>query len=285
MGEGLNTPWGSIDQDVTRSRDLLLLVLGQLGGQYESLTVIGAHAVMERTASLDDELATSSTRDGDLAVNPELLLDAPVLETSLSALGLEPALIERPGVWGFTSEANLDLRERLTIDLIAPDAMAGNGRRSADVGAHGPRSVTRAVGLELAMLDRSIMTVRTFSKNRDPVNAYVAGVPALLAAKIHKLHDRLAPETRRRRPERFRPKDALDVYRLMRVDDPTRVREVFDRHASHPQLGEAIRRARTLLPVHSVTIAHTVATWPEIREPEQEHAFVLDWIRTFRGEK
>jgi hypothetical protein len=75
----------------------------------------------------------------------------------------------------------------------------------------------RAVGLEAVLLDHSPMTVAALDST-DPrsVMVEVAGHAALLVAKAHKLHDRVAGG----KVERVGDKDAADVFRLMQTTKP-----------------------------------------------------------------
>lgn len=263
--------------DVVRSRGLLLQVLDKLGAQKDSLVVIGAHAVIEQTQSIEDQELPESTRDSDVGVIPTLLLDLPNIEQEMRGLGLEPANPYRPGIWGLATESDLPQHQRLTIDLIAPDAVAGKGTRSADVGPHG-KSVSRASGLELVLLDRQLMDVRSFGPGQRPVEAYVAGHAALMCAKVHKLNDRIIESQRNpERAYRLKPKDANDMWRLMRTSKPGDVRRVFDqalvddrtRVASAAGMGalENITRSgnleRLLAPTFGTAVGLSARGWVE----------------------
>lgn len=96
--------------------------------------------------------------------------------------------------------------------------MAGRpGRRGADLGVHGTQAARQAKGLEAAVVDfekRAIVSL-------DPtdvrvVDVAVAGVAALLVAKLHKIAERVGTK-------RAEDKDALDVVRLLRGSDATTV--------------------------------------------------------------
>lgn len=63
----------------------------------------------------------------------------------------------------------------------------------------------------------------------------VAGPAALLAAKAHKIHDRL----QRGRPDRVLDKDAGDVLRLMHTTTPAAVGATLAGLAAHPMAGTA----------------------------------------------
>jgi hypothetical protein len=48
----------------------------------------------------------------------------------LKGIGVFPALEDRPGIYGFDCEKNLERSKRTTIDLIVPEVYAGGGRRT-----------------------------------------------------------------------------------------------------------------------------------------------------------
>lgn len=226
--------------DLIRSRALLVQVLGALAPHSEALTVVGAHAIVERTRELEPYLVSDATRDADLGVTPGLLIDDPLLTVALRALGLEEAHPSRPGVWGLVDERDRELRDRLTIDLIAPASLAGGGRRAARIGAHGARAVSKTAGTELTVIDRSMMDVSVFDSGKS-IQAYVAGSAALLCAKAYKLFDRLDDKELQRNRRRLRTKDAADIYRLMANSDPMQVREVFRAGQEEASIGPAVR--------------------------------------------
>ena len=62
--------------------------------------MIGAHAVLLRTADLDVPMAP--TGDGDLGVTPGLVGDLPGIETLLLGAGYQHRTTARPGLWGRT---------------------------------------------------------------------------------------------------------------------------------------------------------------------------------------
>lgn len=146
-------------------------------------------------------------------------------------------------MWGLTTERGQDLHDRLTIDLIAPAALAGPGRRAARVGDHGARTVSKTAGTELTTVDRSLMTVSTLDSGRS-IETYVAGHAALLCAKAYKLFDRLDDRELQRNRQRLRTKDAADIYRLMATSDPTAVRDTFTDGEAIPDIADAVRTGR-----------------------------------------
>ena len=99
-------------------------------------------------------------------------------------------------------------------------AASGTGRRAARLGGHGARAARRAVGLEAALIDNSTMTIAALDPaDERSLQARVAGPAALLVAKAHKLHDRVASG----RAVRLEDKDASDVVRLMQTTRPDEI--------------------------------------------------------------
>jgi hypothetical protein len=91
------------------------------------------------------------------------------------------------------------------IDLMVPEALAGAGRRGADLGAHGRRAARRAKGLEGALGDRAHHQIATLDPgDTRTILMWVAGPGALLVAKVHKIAERAGAQ------DRVRDKDALD---------------------------------------------------------------------------
>ncbi len=216
------------------ARRVLLDALTALAPHHDAVIVAGAQAIYLHTGSADIAVAPYTT-DGDLALDPSLLADAPELEAAMTGAGfhLEPQAgghVE-PGIW--ISSAQVAGREVLIpVDLIVPEgASSGTGRRAARLAGHGRRAARRAVGLEAALVDNGIMTIAALDpEDHRSVQAKVAGSAALLAAKAHKLHDRVSSG----RTDRLDDKDAADVVRIMQTTNPIEVRATLDALSEHP---------------------------------------------------
>lgn len=205
----------AIDPQYVAARRVLLDALEALAEHKQAVIVAGAQAVYLRTGEGEIGIAPYTT-DGDLAIDPATLQDEPQLETAMRAAHFTRSLTE-PGIWLATTTVD---GEELTIpiDLIVPEGVAPpGGRRGARLGVHGNRAARRAVGLEAALVDHSPMTVTALEpSDTRQFDLEVAGVAALLVAKAHKIHDRLASN----RPGRAEDKDAADVYRIMQTTSP-----------------------------------------------------------------
>lgn len=208
----------TIDPRYVAARRVLLDALEALSAHGQAVIVAGAQAVYLRTGEGEVGIAPYTT-DGDLAIDPATLKDEPQLEAAMRAAHFTRDLTE-PGIWLATTTVD---GEELTIpiDLIVPEGVAPpGGRRGARLGPHGNRAARRAVGLEAALVDHSPMTVTALEPaDTRKFEVEVAGVAALLVAKAHKIHDRLASN----RPGRAEDKDAADVYRLMQTTSPADV--------------------------------------------------------------
>jgi hypothetical protein len=124
----------------------------------------------------------------------------------------------------------------IPVDLIVPAAVAPRGsRRSAHLPPHDKRAARRAVGLEAALVDHDPMEITALDPSDDrTITTEVAGVAALLVAKGHKIHDRVAEPSGRR----ILDKDAGDVFRLMQMSNVDAVRQTLSILLDNPIAGD-----------------------------------------------
>jgi len=150
----------------------------------------------------------------------------------------------QPGIWLATRDVDSVLTT-IPVDLLVPEAVAGGGgRRAARLGDHGDRTGRRARGLEGALVDYDIQTLRALTTD-DPraFDVRVAGPSALLVAKVHKISDRnQEPQARR-----VADKDGLDVLRLLRGIDSRRFADGLSRLRRESVSAEVTGEAITLL--------------------------------------
>ena len=279
--------------ELVTSRRALINVITNLQEHSQALTVIGGHAVIEITKRLPAAPPDDTTRDGDLGVNPQLLGANPQLEEQMKKLGYETARPERPGVWSPVDQRDRDPHLRDSVDLIAPMSLAREGLssnrsiRAARVGSHGKHSVSATEGVELAVLDREWLTLRSFDGGPG-VETYIAGAAALLCAKAYKLHDRLDPSELRRNTERLRPKDFADLYRLILVISPEKAAAVFQQRVEDDRISKAVQTgAGYLIEVlnSSETVAKNVAdTWQLIDREDEYRQTIERWREDFCNE-
>lgn len=188
------------DPEYVEARRDLLDVLEVLGPQRRAVVLVGAQAIYLRVGEGPFRVAPYTT-DSDLAIDPELLADEPLLAEGLAAAGF--VLTIRAGMW---------TRRDGQLDLMVADSLGGPGRRGARLGADGSDLARKTKGLEAAMVDRSPLEIRALdSEDRRSIAVDVAGIGALLVAKLHKLAEREAE------PKRTSAKDALDVLRILQT--------------------------------------------------------------------
>jgi len=225
------------------SRRAIINVVGVLAAHAESLTLVGAHAVLLRTMDLD--VPRMPTGDGDLGVTPGLVADLPSIEALLAEAGYEHRATARPGLWGRQAYDEVDgtrsFREK--IDLLAPHGLSGTTSRSKRVpalqSAHGKLAVGNALGLELAAFNRSVMTITDFADPRLSAEIHVAEIPALILAKGAKIGERLHEP----RKGAVRDKDLGDLWRLMAVGDPGETERLIAEFVGHSEVGPDVRQS------------------------------------------
>lgn len=230
--------------EIEWSRRAIINVVEVLAAHAESLTLVGAHAVLLRTMDLD--VPRMPTGDGDLGVTPGLVGDLPSIETLLADAGYEHRTTARPGLWGSEpyDEPDGTRSYREKIDLLAPHGLSGTGSRTkrsvpALQPAHGKLAVGNALGLELAAFNRSRLTITDFADPRLSGEIFVAEIPALILAKGSKVGERL----REPRKGPVRDKDLGDLWRLMAVADPAETTRVIEEFMDHADVGLDIRQS------------------------------------------
>jgi hypothetical protein len=192
---------GELDPEYVVARRVLLDALEALREQLEAVVLVGAQAIYLRVGEGDLAVAPFTT-DGDIALDPSAIVPDPLIEDALTDAGFVRDLTQ-PGVWLGTGD--------VTIDVMVPEAVAGRGSRSADLGIHGRRAARRAKGLEAVLVDSTFEPISSLESDDARVfNIRVAGAAALVVAKLHKIYERKG------HPVRENAKDALDVLRLLR---------------------------------------------------------------------
>ncbi|MFI6031280.1 hypothetical protein [Amycolatopsis magusensis] len=225
------------------ARRVLLDGLTALAAHRQAITVVGAQAVHLRTPGAAIAGA-AYTSDGDLGLDPCLLGREPRLEEALRAAGFDLMYPDQPGLWK-RRESVRGKEVPIELDLLVGSALA-KGRRGARLAGHDKMAAHKVKGLEVAVVDRSPMTVCGLDPV-DPraVEVHVAGPAALLVAKAHKIDDRYA--NRHSKPQRLVDKDAADVLRLMMVTPPDEVRLAFSELVVHERVGAIARDGMELL--------------------------------------
>jgi len=275
---------------LVEAREHLCEALDVLAAHREGLVVIGSHAVHERTKHVWAE--STATKDSDLAVAPALISGQPQIDQVLRDVGFRPLgeftehaahlrYLGQPGLWGKGFDpVGLPLAE---VDLIVPETLSGGGdddRAPASTAAHGQMATRTALGIELAVVDRDLMPIESFT-NGSVREAWVAGTAALLCAKAFKIAERLDQRLTTGR-NRLRPKDGADIWRLMAASDPCEIVETFRRLADDATVGTVactgMKHLRRL--VGSGELRHMAAQSLDNSTGEVE-AVYWDWADTF----
>lgn len=220
------------DAGYIAARAALLDVLESLGPHRDAVILVGAQAIYLHTGP-SDEAVSPHTTDADLAINPRALSASPPLETILFNAGFE--ITRRPGTWSRPGSG-------VDIDLLVPSTLGGPGRRGARLLGHSPDVARKASGLEAVLVDNAPDVVGSLIHDGGPrFVVRVAGLAALLVAKLFKINDRASAR------DRLLNKDGLDVLRILRFADADRIGSRLELLASDPISGTSTHIARNLL--------------------------------------
>ena len=231
----MNAPGRELSPQYVEARRVLLDALEALRPQSAAMVLAGAQAIYLRTGP--DALAIAEyTTDGDLAVDPAVLEDAPALGELMEAAGFKLAELQEaaePGIWQKPATIS-GVEVLIPVDLIVPTGVAPpGGTRGARLPGHGKRAARKTVGLEAALIDNDVMRIEALDPDdRRSSQLRVAGTAALLVAKTHKISDRV--ESGR---DRLDDKDASDVIRLMQKSAPEVVAKTLSGLLAHPSAG------------------------------------------------
>ncbi len=208
----MSNPGDSPDNLLVRARSVLLDAIDALVEHASSVVLIGAQAVYLHTGSLNIALA-EATKDADLALDPRLLGDEPLIDAAMTKAGFYQDADGQPGAWLSA--------EGIPVDLMVPESLAGSGSkqaRAARIPPHARKAIRRARGLEAAIIDCAGMEIGALDSTDHRVRRLkVAGPAALLVAKTHKIAERIGD------PGRLTDKDAHDVYRLLSATQTPRL--------------------------------------------------------------
>jgi hypothetical protein len=236
-----------VDEDELNqaARSALLDALIALQDHRDATTVVGAQAVYLRTQHATIRSA-AYTADGDISIDPQRLGEQPLLEQAMREAGF--TLRDRQsGLWERPQQVGA-LTVPVEVDLLVPHRLAPrpNARRRTELPPHDEWATKKVAGLEVAAVDRSVMTIPSLIPG-DPrqIDAYVAGPAALLVAKAIKIDERIRDA--RKRPDRLNNKDAGDVYRIMSTVPADEVAQTFGSLRDDPRVGDTARQGLKLL--------------------------------------
>ena len=234
----------AFDRNYIEARETLLDAVEALGPHSDAAILVGAQAVYVHTASEDGSFALSPfTYDADIALDPKRLEDSPAIVDTMCRAGFRlidqstEQRTKQPGLYRRDGEAQ--------VDLMVPKAVGGPGRRGARLGVHGNKAARQVHGLEGALVSHTRRKISSLVPDADrSCILKVAGPAALLVAKVHKIGERLE-DTAGHRQEQL-PKDAFDIYRLLRAIDTAELVEEFRRLRSHEISSGVTSEALTL---------------------------------------
>ena len=220
------------------------------------------------TGAEDASFAVSPfTYDADLALDPELLGGSPGIVEAMSRAGFR--LGDQPGLYS---------REgRSQVDLLVPEAVGGPGRRAARLGVHGNRAAMKVRGLEGVLVSHKVKKITSLVPSADrSCFLKVAGPAALLVAKVHKIEERLEDPDIRRQEQL--PKDAFDIYRLLRAIDTAELASEFELLQSHEISGRVTSAALSTFQVlfGSRSDIGTGLLVRSVGALEEEPAFIIE---------
>ena len=203
-------PMSDVDELYVMARRVLLDALHAVGAHRDAIVLVGAQAVYLRVGEADLAVAPFTT-DGDLAIDPSVLTEIPPLEQALMGAGFHPKTKDSVGIWVAKRATQLLVDIDVGIDLLVPASISpGTGRRAAKLTGHDARAARIVHGLEGAVVDADVMTLKALDVDDSrAIDIRVAGPAALLVAKVHKISERQGTN-------RLSDKDALDVVRLLR---------------------------------------------------------------------
>lgn len=225
-------------EETIAARGALLDALTALEAHIEAFVLVGAQAIYLRVGEADLAVPGSTT-DGDLAVDPDLLNDAPLLADAMEGahfrLREERPGVPEPGIWELEFDGP-------TVDLLVPRSLRPVGRRGARLGVHGNQAAKTVPGLEGALVDRDRLILRALTGgDRRKFRLWVAGPAALLVMKAYKIGEHL---------EQGRvvdDKDAYDVLRLLRDIPMAKLIRRFQRIVADPVSEATAARGLRLL--------------------------------------
>jgi hypothetical protein len=213
---------GEPDPLYVAARSVLLHALEALGSQRDAVILVGAQAIYLHTGAIELPIAEHTT-DADVTLDPNLLKQTPEIEAALMAAGFLRG--RRVGAWMTTRQVG-GAPVSIDVDLMVPEALGGPGRRAARLAGHAKHIARKARGLEAALIDKHLMTIRALDASDGRTFAVaVAGPAALLVSKLHKIQERLAERGQSRRDD----KDALDILRLLQATPTADFVRVFQK--------------------------------------------------------
>jgi len=228
------SPPGAPDPRYVEARCVLLDGLEALRSHLGSIILVGAQAVYVHAGEADLAVAPFTT-DGDLALDARTLAGEPLIEQVMTSAGFVAGV--QPGAWVG--------RHGVEVDLLVPEAIAGDGTRGARIPPHSNRAARKVRGLEAALVDHATHEFAALDPDDSRrVSIRVAGPAALMVSKLVKLGDRL------RDPRRLDAKDAYDLYRLLQTVETDPLAARLSELRDDPMAGETTVQALGVFGMH-----------------------------------
>lgn len=212
------------DQDplYVAARRVLLDACDALGKLRDAMVLVGAQAIYLQASDVGLDVVSPFTSDADLSIDPARLDSAPAIVEAMNNAGFKLKIKAggngvEPGAWQIIVDVGGDPTP-IEVDLMVPESVAPGRGRDAKLPAHGKNASRIGPGLEASVIDHHQMTIASLEPHRDTRTTIlrVAGTAALLIAKAHKIGERVDEG----KEYRIKPKDAGDVFRLMRSPMP-----------------------------------------------------------------
>ena len=135
---------GEYDELYVKARRVLLDALSALQDHADSLILVGAQAIYIQCGETEFAVAPY-TKDADIALDLRTLRQSPDIRDVLVRAGF--VLGDQPGIW--------QGKDSVPIDLLAPETLAGPGRRGARLEGHHKSVARKVYGMEAALVDNS----------------------------------------------------------------------------------------------------------------------------------
>lgn len=245
----------SLPPEYIAARSVLLDGLEALRDHLDHVILIGAQAVYLWAGEGDFSVSIMTT-DADLALNAAELSPNPLIQDVLKKNGFITKTGGNPGQW--TGPAGI------ALDLMVSEHQAGVGRRSARIPPHGRETARRGRGLAPTLVDFETRTLGALTQNDGRTcQVNVAGPAALIVANCIKLKERLEDKDNNKR-DRVKPKDALDILRLLRAVELDKIVDGFSRHQLDKAAAQESDEALAFLVAQSTAITPTLPRLAEV---------------------